>query len=259
MRFWPTATMRRMAGVLAAALSTLFFGAAAPGANPDPACTEQTFEAVRFLVCPFDPARHELRLMARDANGHWLRSFARLAKTLGPDGGRLSFAMNAGMYEEDGTPVGLYIENGTELRPLNMRDAEGNFYMKPNGVFSLRSDGTARIEETLHFAIRSDRPLYATQSGPLLVMDGKLHPAITADGPSRNIRNGVGLRNGTALFVMSEDPVSFGKLARFFRDALKCDNALYLDGTVSSLWVPAQRIRLRGADIGPMIVVLDKP
>jgi uncharacterized protein YigE (DUF2233 family) len=252
--------MRRLASVLMAALSTLLFGVAAPATNPDPACTEQTFEDARFLVCPFDVAHHELRLMARDAKGHWLRSFARLANALGADGQRLRFAMNAGMYEEDGTPVGLYVENGTVLRPLNMRNAQGNFYMKPNGVFSLEN-GIARVEPAQIYAIRSFVSTFATQSGPMLVIDGKLHPQITADGPSRNIRNGVGVRDGgeTALFVMSEGPVSFGKLARFFRDGLKCPDALYLDGAVSSLWLPSQRIRLRGADIGPMVVVLDKP
>ena len=51
-----------------------------------------------------------------------------------------------------------------------------------------------------------------TQSGPMLLIDGKLHPEITDDGPSRTRRNGVGVdRQGRAHFVISEGPVSFGK------------------------------------------------
>jgi uncharacterized protein YigE (DUF2233 family) len=93
----------------------------------------------------------------------------------------------------------------------------------------------------------------------MLVVNGKLNPSFSADGPSRNIRNGVGaLGGGAAAFAISEQPVSFGRFARFFRDALKSLNALYLDGAVSSIWVPALRRRDSGFDLGPLVVVLDK-
>jgi uncharacterized protein YigE (DUF2233 family) len=89
------------------------------------------------------------------------------------------------------------------------------------------------------------------------VLDGELHPKFDADGPSRLIRNGVGVKDPrTAYFVISEDAVSFGRFARFFRDALGCADALYLDGTVSSLWHPAAERQDAYTGLGPMLVVL---
>jgi uncharacterized protein YigE (DUF2233 family) len=90
----------------------------------------------------------------------------------------------------------------------------------------------------------------------MLVINGKLHPEITQDGPSRMIRNGVGVDSeGRAHFVISDGPLSFGQLARFYRDVLKTPNALYLDGNVSALWDPASGRMDAGVPIGPLIVV----
>lgn len=115
-----------------------------------------------------------------------------------------------------------------------------------------------RIETSEAFAARGDTPLWATQSGPMLVIAGALHPAIHANGTSRLLRNGVGVRNPhTAYFVISEGPVSFGRFARFFRDRLGCRDALFLDGTVSSLWAPRLHRMDARVPIGPMAVVLD--
>jgi len=109
------------------------------------------------------------------------------------------------------------------------------------------------------FVKAKTKPKWATQSGPMLVMNGKLHPEITEDGPSRNIRNGVGVRDShTALFAISDRPISFGKLARFFRDELKCEDALYLDGAVSSLWDRQGERMDTGSDLGPVLVVSAK-
>ncbi len=55
--------------------------------------------------------------------------------------------------------------------------------------------------------------------------------------------------------MISNGPVSFGKLARFYRDELNVKNALYLDGNVSALWNPATGRLDTGAPIGPIIVV----
>ena len=82
---------------------------------------------------------------------------------------------------------------------------------------------------------------------------------ITADGPSRLIRNAVGVdEKGRAHFVISNAPLSFGKLARFFRDELNTPNALFLDGSVSALWNPATGRTNGGAAIGPILVVEKK-
>ena len=145
------------------------------------------------------------------------------------------------------------------LKTLNTADGEGNFHMKPNGVFFGTGDKW-EIRTTDDFLANvSDRPEFGTQSGPMLLIDGKVHPEITEDGPSRLIRNGVGVdEKGRAHFVISNAPLSFGKFARFFRDELKTPNALYLDGSVSALWNPATGRTDGGAAIGPILVVEKK-
>jgi uncharacterized protein YigE (DUF2233 family) len=127
--------------------------------------------------------------------------------------------------------------------------------MQPNGVFFVDAERRARIFTTADYAASGVQPVWATQSGPMLVIGGALNRQFGQDGDSRYVRNGVGVHDGLTYFVISEEPLSFGKFARFFRDALKCEDALYLDGAVSSLWVPA--IGRRDADhaIGPMVVV----
>jgi len=162
--------------------------------------------------------------------------------------------MNAGMFDEDGNAIGLLVEQGKELHRINRRAGGGNFGMLPNGVFLVKNDGSAEVVETGDFE-PSDDVMFASQSGPMLVIDGKLHPAFEPNGQSRHIRNGVGIApDGTAMFVISEEPVSFGRFARLFRDGLKARNALYFDGAVSSLWDPGNARRDTGPPIGPMVV-----
>ena len=168
----------------------------------------------------------------------------------------MAFAINAGMFDGEGKPIGYYVNDGQRLKELNQNEGAGNFHMKPNGVF-FGSDGKWRVMTAEEFYSQiGDRPDFGTQSGPMLLVDGKLHPEITEDGPSRTIRNGVGVDDaGRAHFVISEGPVSFGKLARYYRDVLKTPNALYLDGAVSGLWDPATGRMDARAPIGPMIIV----
>ena len=162
--------------------------------------------------------------------------------------------MNAGMYDEDGRPIGLAIVEGSQKRAINRRRGGGNFHLMPNGVFQVRRDGRAEIVTSEKWSPSSDIRL-ASQSGPMLVIDGKLHPAFDPDGSSRYIRNGVGIApNGRPLFVISDDAVSLGKFARFFRDVLKSHNALFFDGAVSALWDPANGRRDVTKPLGPMVV-----
>ena len=185
-----------------------------------------------------------------------MRSFERLQAALGPRAAALRFAMNAGMYDETGRPIGLHVEAGKQVRRLNRASGGGNFGMKPNGVFAVDENGRVEIATTEDWAARPRRASWATQSGPMLVIQGRLHPRFQANGPSLNIRNGVGVDSrATAWFVISDDPVSFGRFARFFRDGLGCRDALYLDGAVSSLWEPATARRDQRAELGPMILV----
>jgi uncharacterized protein YigE (DUF2233 family) len=227
--------------------------------RPPAACEPRTFEGSPFTVCTVDLRRDELRLAWRGHAGPPLRGFAALADDLGDDARRVRFAINAGMYDADGAPIGLYVAAGVEHHARDDADGEGNFYRKPNGVFSVDASGEVHVEPTAAYAARRAAPAWATQSGPMLVIDGALHPAIADDGASRKLRNAVGARDAhTAVVVISEAPVSFGRLARLFRDELRCRDALYLDGVVSSLWLPPGR-RDAGHPLGPMIVVLRGP
>ncbi len=227
--------------------------AAAEVASDQP-CRQMLFEGSRFTVCS-DPGA-EIEVRTSGADGRPFRSFAALEHVLGTRAQDVRFAMNAGMFDEEGNAIGLLVERGKRLHPLNLRKGGGNFHLLPNGVFLVRTDGSAAVVSSTRFK-PSPAIAFATQSGPMLVIDGKLHPALDPDGTSRFIRNGVGIGpDGGPVFVISEEPVSFGKLARFFRDVLKCRNALYFDGSVSSLWDPANRRMDSFSALGPMVVAL---
>ena len=164
--------------------------------------------------------------------------------------------MNAGMYDRDQRPVGLFVERGQVMTDLDSRAGAGNFYLLPNGVFWLGADRKPHVDESSRYASTHRGAVWATQSGPLLVRDGVLNSHIAPDGPSALVRNGVGVKGDDAYFVISEEKVSFGRFARFFRDRLACPNALYLDGAVSSLWAPSLN-RLDGRrGLGTFVVVL---
>lgn len=215
-------------------------------------CRSTMFEGSRFTVCSAKGFRLSLAVARRD--GMPFRRFAALEQAMGARAIRVGFAMNAGMFGKDGLPIGLAIAEHRQWHPLNRRDGGGNFHLKPNGVFLVRDDDQAAIVASEKYRPGSNIRV-ATQSGPMLVIDGQLHPKFDADGQSRFVRNGVGIgADGTALFAISEEAVSFGKFARLFRDGLGCRNALYFDGSVSSLWDPANERRDDVAPLGPMIV-----
>jgi uncharacterized protein YigE (DUF2233 family) len=211
------------------------------------------FEGSAFTVCRFDARADRLELV----DGSNLRSLAALEASLGARAARVKFAMNAGMYDEAGRPIGLFVAGGRREKSLNLRAGSGNFHLLPNGVFAQDAEGRLSVTPSTRFTARVKAPVWATQSGPMLVIDGKLHPKFDENGQSRLVRNGVGVASpDTAFFVISEEPVSFGRFARLFRDALGCRNALYLDGSVSSLWDPAAGRQDAYSELGPMIVVL---
>jgi uncharacterized protein YigE (DUF2233 family) len=225
-----------------------------------PYCEPRNFEGTPFTICRFDASQQELRLVVDSPASPPLRSFAALETSLGPDADRVLFAMNAGMYDEVGRPIGLFIADGEERKPVNLRSGSGNFHLLPNGVFAVDAEGRVSVTAADKFKRRVPAPRLATQSGPMLVIDGKLHPKFDEDGESRLVRNGVGMRDGkTAYFAISEEGVSFGRFARLFRDALGCPNALYLDGTVSSLWDPGAGRQDAYDQLGPLLVVLSRP
>jgi uncharacterized protein YigE (DUF2233 family) len=210
-----------------------------------------------YTVVRVDLATQRLGLFWQDDQGQPLRRLDRLAAWLKGQGRTLTFGMNAGMYHADGGPVGLLVIDGRELAPLNLADGSGNFFLKPNGVFLVDGRGAHVIDAADYAAVPHDGVVLATQSGPLLLKHGQMHPAFRASSASRHVRNGVCAAGAQATFVISERPVTFHEFASFLRDALHCRDALYLDGAVSSLWSPALRRSDRWHALGPLLGVTE--
>jgi uncharacterized protein YigE (DUF2233 family) len=221
-----------------------------------PKCAAIDHLAGQYTVCTFDPAKETIRLYGAATLGAVGASYDQLNTHLLRNRQHMSFAMNGGMYHADYGPVGLLVEHGRETGALNRGDAFGNFFLKPNGVFWVH-DGKAGVMETEAYAKAGLSPREATQSGPMLVIDGAIHPRFLADGTSLQIRNGVGiLPDGRVIFAISNDPVRFHDFATLFRDRLQCKNALFLDGSISSLYSPEIRRHDRDAMMGAIIAVV---
>lgn len=222
-----------------------------------PACQALTEGGGHFTVCSYDSRTAKLALFWRDPDGKAYGGFDPLASTLKQNGKTLAFAMNAGMYHPDYTPVGLYIEDGHQLIPANTRSGSGNFHLKPNGIFYF-GHGGAGVMETERFLKSGISADYATQSGPMLVINGAIHPKIEPTGTSEKIRNGVGVKDGHIIFfAISEKPVTFYKFASLFKDTLACPNALFLDGSISSLYAPSISRNDRFQPMGPIVGVIE--
>lgn len=207
-------------------------------AQAAPDCATGTFEDTRYTACVIDPADSTIRLYHKTQGDQLIGTFDNLSRLVEDEGKILSLAMNGGMYHPDRRPVGLYVENGEETARIVLREGPGNFGLLPNGVFCINRD-MARVIESRAFDADEGACDFATQSGPLMVQAGALHPRFIPDSPSQFIRNGVGVRpNGHVVFAISDDPVNFHRFARLFRDRLGAPDALYLDGKVSKLFAP---------------------
>ena len=214
-------------------------------------CRDTLFEGASYTLC--DVALGEdLRLFHSGPDGAY-GSFAKVNTALEASGQTLGFAMNAGMYHRDLSPVGLYVENGVQASALVTRAGPGNFSLLPNGVFCIGA--TFRVIESRSFKDQAPACRYATQSGPMLVIDGQLHPKLLAGSDSTYVRNGVGVsKDGTrAVFAISNVPVNFHSFARLFRDALGLSDALYFDGNISRLYAPGLDRHDGGFPMGPII------
>ncbi len=217
-------------------------------------CSDIEEAGNRYAICEVDMAQADLRLFLRDDGGAVLGQFGVVNARLAESGKTLSFAMNAGMYHPDRAPVGYYVENGKEEMRVIPNAGPGNFGLLPNGIFCVRA-GRADVIETLAFLRNRPDCIYATQSGPMLVIDGALHSRFLPDSTSRYIRNGVGTSadGRRVVFAISHNPVSFHEFGSLFRDRLRLPEALYFDGNVSRLYAPSLGRNDPGFAMGPIV------
>lgn len=227
-----------------------------PTATALPApCQESLFGGQTYVVCILPPTRYAISIVHNDGQADPTATVMDAVRARTAAGRPPVLAMNAGMYDPELNAIGLLIEGGVTLSRLNRNDGPGNFHLKPNGVFAVDRAGRARVVDAARWKTAPDTA-FATQSGPLLVIDGALHPAFSADGASRYRRNGVGVQaDGTVVVAISRDRVSFGAFARLFQEALDCPNALFLDGAVSTLAGPSAPIVGGAAPAGPVLMV----
>jgi hypothetical protein len=107
------------------------------------------------------------------------------------------------MFDPALKPVGLYVEQGRELVHVNTTSGYGNFHMKPNGIFYISGDRAA-VVETRAFLKHRPKADLASQSGPMLVINGRLHPRFDRSSRSLKARTGVGVRaDGEVVFAIS--------------------------------------------------------
>lgn len=214
--------------------------------------TPKENEDQRFLSYITEPSG--ITFYWKDEKGQMLKSLQNLKLFIASKDKELKFAMNGGMYKRDNSPQGLFIENGLTITPLDTLSGGGNFYLKPNGVFYLTKDNNAVVCQTKDF-IDSGQIKFATQSGPMLLIDGEVHPAFKKGSTNLNIRNGVGiLPDNRVIFAMSKQEVNFYDFAEFFKN-MNCKNALYLDGFVSRTYLPEENWTQLDGNFGVIIGV----
>ncbi len=197
----------------------------------------------------------QIRFFWKNKEGEHYANFTNLNTELRTERDSLLFAMNGGMYMPDRSPQGLYIEGGKTLQKIDTQKGKGNFYMKPNGIFLIDNEG-AKVVETSKFD-QSATTLFATQSGPMLLIDGAIHPAFNEGSKNVHIRNGVGIADdGSVIFAISNELVNFYDFASLFKEKYGCQNALYLDGFVSKCHLPELERSDTGGNFGVIIGVL---
>lgn len=216
----------------------------------------RTAEDTRFITYIADPKNQDIQLYQKDEQGKDFRNIGNLLTWVQQQNKTLEFAMNGGMFHPDFSPVGLFVQNGKEIHPVDTGSGEGNFYLKPNGIFYITTT-EAGICSATDFK-RKDSILFATQSGPMLLKDGMIHAGFKQASANLQVRNAVGiLPDNRVIFALSKQPVSFYDFATYFK-GLGCKNALYLDGVVSRAYLPAKQWEQKDGDLGIIIGVTTK-
>ena len=202
----------------------------------------------------------ELRIHWKDVEGKPFRKLDALDAALKKQNRDVHFLGNAGIFMEGGMPLGIHVEAGKQLRgPNQVKEAYGNFYLQPNGIFFIEGD-SAKVVTTDAYLKGTHTPRLATQSGPMLLIDGKKHPKFNKDSPNRFYRNGVGiLPDGRVILIITDhaffNTVNLYGFAEVFAKQ-GCKNALFLDGGLSAVRIPDAKIRVEtGGALGPLLSV----
>ncbi len=208
----------------------------------------------RFVSYIVDTKKQDIKLYWKNDNDEVFKSIDNLNNWLDTKNKKLKFAMNGGMFKKDNSPQGLFIDNEKQIIPLDTNKGNGNFYLMPNGVFYITTDNLPKICKTTDYK-ETEQIKYATQSGPMLVIDGQIHSAFKEGSTNLNIRNGVGvLEDNKLIFAMSKKEINFYDFADYFKK-LGCKNALYLDGFVSRTYLPEQNWIQTDGNFGVIIGV----
>ncbi|NUF38176.1 phosphodiester glycosidase family protein [Acinetobacter lactucae] len=216
----------------------------------------KTVEGDQFDVVSISDLKGLRLFLKNPHNQQYYKSFNNIQQQL-KQCEQLSFAMNTGMFHPGFSPVGLYVEGAKVIQPLNENKGLGNFFLQPNGVLGWNKK-QAFILTTQQYSRRDFNVEYATQSGPMLVIDRKINSLFLPDSQSNKIRNGVGIRNNKLYFVISKNSVSFYRFAQFFQRNLKVEQALYLDGSISSLYIQKNKRNDQLFEMGPIVGSVDK-
>jgi len=202
-----------------------------------------------------DPQR--IHFYYKNEKNEKFNTIQRLKEWLKSKKQKLIFATNGGMFTPEYSPVGLYIENFKIVKGVNNVKGGGNFGLKPNGIFFITSKNEAKICKTEDFK-NNGKVKYATQSGPMLVIANEIHPAFNKNSSNLNIRSGIGiLPDGSLLFAISREEVSFYEFAMFFKQK-GCQNALYLDGAISEMYCPDKGMNQTSGAFGIIIGIAEK-
>jgi uncharacterized protein YigE (DUF2233 family) len=211
----------------------------------------------RFVNYIVNPTKQNIQFYWKNDSDENFGSIGNLKNWLVKTNKKLVFATNGGMYKQDNSPQGLYIENSKILAILDTSSGNGNFYLKPNGIFYLTKENVPVICKTTNF-IYTENVKFATQSGPMLVTEGQLHPSFIKGSTNINIRNGVGiLPDSRIIFAMSKKEINFYDFASYFK-SIGCTNALYLDGYVSRTYLPQKKWVQTDGNFGVIIGICDK-
>ena len=198
-----------------------------------------TFKQATYVIIHVDLTAALIKMLWRNPAGAPYGSLGEAYRQVGAD---LLALTNAGIYSDKRTPEGIHLEGGAPLSPLNLNNGDGNFYWKPNGVFYVADDGAGIMESGKFDSLNKRGGVReATQSGPLLVIDGEVNQNLKPDSRSLYVRNGIGVKSPDEVYILvSQDEVNLHDFASVFAHQLHCRNALYLDGCVSQLYLPGR-------------------